>query len=159
MRPVTKSSDPKAYQRHIDFLTTAAFQAAAGDEVALDGFTTVCKKRGVSDEGMVTMLGAARIILDELRKSQGLDAEHHSALQPREEGTQRFRRSLVAYRLAVLERGRSRRRRRAVGARYHGRSNRSRGRRPAPEPTGRLNPATASPTDSIAHRRTFSRPI
>lgn len=93
--PVTKSSDPKAYQRHIDFLTTAAFQAASGDEVALDGFTTVMKERGVDDDGIVTMLGAARIILDELRKSQGLNAEHHSASQPREKGTRRFRRSLV----------------------------------------------------------------
>jgi hypothetical protein len=85
--PVTKSSDPKAYKRHLDFLTTAAFQAAAGDEVALDGFTTVCKKRGVSDEGVVTMLGAARIILDELRG---------------EVGTRRFRRSLVTHRGASL---------------------------------------------------------
>ncbi len=93
--PVTKSSDPKAYQRHVDFLTSAAFLAASGDEVALDGFTTVMKERGVDDDGIVTMLGAARIILDELRKSQGLNAEHHSASQPREEGTQRFRRSLI----------------------------------------------------------------
>lgn len=93
--PVTKSSDPKAYKRHLDFLTSAAFQAASGDEVALDGFTTIMKKRGVSDEGIVTMLGAARIILEELKKSQGLmNAEHHSASQ-RREGAGRFRRSLV----------------------------------------------------------------
>jgi hypothetical protein len=93
--PVQKSRDPEAHQRHLDFLTSAAFQAASGDEVALDGFTTIMKKRGVDDDGIVTMLGAARIILDELRKSQGLDTEHHSASQPREKGTRRFRRSLI----------------------------------------------------------------